>query len=102
MPKQNIQARLESETKETLEAYSDDLDITESEAIRRAIRGKLINEGYRGPEPVAQSPDKAVWMAGLSGLLYTLQGNAEKAHASYVEAALRLDHQHDAVGEADE
>jgi predicted transcriptional regulator len=51
MGKKKIQARLDPETKEQLDKYATDVDISKSEAVRRAVRQKLADEDY--PVPTA-------------------------------------------------
>ena len=46
MARELIQTRADEDTVDALEAYADDADITRSEAIRRAVRSHLAEEGY--------------------------------------------------------
>ena len=44
--KPRLQTRAENDTAEAVEAYADEQDIGESEAVRRLIRAGLIENGY--------------------------------------------------------
>jgi hypothetical protein len=44
--KPRLQTRAENDTANAVEAYADDHDIGESEAVRRLIRAGLIENGY--------------------------------------------------------
>lgn len=46
MARKLIQTRADEDTVDALEAYAEDADITRSEAIRRAVRSHLADEGY--------------------------------------------------------
>jgi len=46
MARKKAQTRIDSDTGEALDDYCDDVDISQSEVIRRAIRRYLSDEGY--------------------------------------------------------
>jgi len=50
MGRERIQTRADGDTVEQIETYTDDHDVSQSEAIRRLIRRGLEAEGYRGNE----------------------------------------------------
>lgn len=50
MSRDLVQARVDPDTVEALEDYSEDREISRSEAMRRALRDSLSNKGYlEGP-----------------------------------------------------
>lgn len=46
MPREQVQARADSDTVRAMEEYAEERDITRSEAIRRLLRQSLAQEGY--------------------------------------------------------
>ena len=52
MGRERIQTRADGDTVEQIETYTDDHDVSESEAIRRLIRRGLKAEGYRGNDEI--------------------------------------------------
>ena len=60
MGRQLLQARCDPDTAEQVEEAKDEMDISKSEFVRRALREKLIRDGYR-PTAIgeADAPDDA-------------------------------------------
>ena len=50
MTRSRLQARCDNDTIEQVEAYADEKDISQSEAVRRLIRTGLVQKGHRSPQ----------------------------------------------------
>jgi len=50
MARSRLQTRCDNDTIEQVEAYADEKDISQSEAVRRLIRTGLVQKGHRSPQ----------------------------------------------------
>lgn len=69
MARELVQTRADEDTVEALETYAEQAEISRSEAIRRALRSHLAEEGY----PVAAADGAGVVNNRLEGLEETLE-----------------------------
>ena len=73
MSRKLLQARCDPDTAEQVEKAEDEMDISKSEFVRRALREKLIHEGYREtaiPTPDDEPDDSATkYVVGDADLL---------------------------------
>jgi len=92
MPRKRVQTRADADTVESLEAYADETDISESEAVRRLIRTGLAEHGH----PVAAT-DGAGQLTDRLDRLENEQQRANELHTAalltgvlYIAATLTL------------
>ncbi|WP_435187003.1 hypothetical protein [Halobellus sp. EA9] len=50
MSRERVQTRCDPDTIEQIERFTDEKEISESEAVRRLVRTGLIQKGYREPD----------------------------------------------------
>ena len=92
MTRKRVQTRADADTVESLEAYADETDISESEAVRRLLRTGLAEHGH----PVAAA-DGAGQLADRLDRLEAEQQRATELHTAalltgvlYIVATLTL------------
>lgn len=70
--KPRLQTRAENDTAAAVEAYADDHDIGESEAVRRLIRAGLIEQGHADEIGVASGRGTLEQQVTLKGVIATV------------------------------
>jgi len=72
--KPRLQTRAENDTANAVEAYADEHDIGESEAVRRLIRAGLIEQGYADEIGVATRRGTLEQEVTVKGVIATVAG----------------------------